>query len=110
MDEQLVAVGERISKLRKNLGLTQEKLAEQADISIQFLVQIEHGKRTMKIATLRKLCAALSVSADYIINGVEEQACSTEINSLLAPLSDNDREKAVKMLAAFVKIITEENN
>jgi len=65
MDEQL-AVGERIANLRKNLGLTQEKLAEQADISIQFLVQIEHGKRTMKIATLRKLCAALSVSADYI--------------------------------------------
>ena len=55
MDEQWIAVGERISRLRKNLGLTQEKLAEQADISIQFLVQIEHGKRTMKIGTLRKL-------------------------------------------------------
>ena len=51
MDEQL-AVGERIANLRKNLGLTQEKLAEQADISIQFLVQIEHGKRTMKITPL----------------------------------------------------------
>ena len=109
MDEQWVAVGERISKLRKNLGLTQEKLAEQADISVQFLVQIEHGKKTMKIATLRKLCAALSVSADYIINGTEEQPCSAEINSLLSNLSDNEREKAIKMLAAFVKIITEEN-
>ena len=48
MDEQWIVVGERISGLRQNLGLTQEKLAEQADISIQFLVQIEHGKRTMK--------------------------------------------------------------
>lgn len=106
MDEQL-AVGERIANLRKNLGLTQEKLAEQADISIQFLVQIEHGKRTMKIATLRKLCAALSVSADYIINGVEKEPCSAEINALIAPLSVDERKKAVKMLAAFTKIISE---
>ena len=110
MDEQWIAVGERISRLRKNLGLTQEKLAEQADISIQFLVQIEHGKRTMKIGTLRKLCSALSVSADYLINGTEEFPCSTEVNSILSPLSDNDRTKAVKMLAAFTKIIAEEND
>ena len=110
MDEQWIVVGERISRLRKNLGLTQEKLAEQADISIQFLVQIEHGKRTMKIGTLRKLCSALSVSADYLINGIEEFPCSTEVNSILSTLSDNDRTKAVKMLAAFTKIIAEEND
>lgn len=108
MDEQWIAVGERISKLRKNLGLTQEKLAEQADISIQFLVQIEHGKRTMKIGTLRKLCSVLSVSADYIINGTECSPCSEEVNSILAPLSDTEREKAVKMLAAFTKIMKDE--
>ncbi|MGN0618010.1 MAG: helix-turn-helix domain-containing protein [Ruminiclostridium sp.] len=107
MDEQWAVVGERISKLRKNLGLTQEKLAEQADISIQFLVQIEHGKRTMKIGTLRKLCSALSVSADYIINGKEDFASEVEIKSLLSPLSENEREKAVKMLAAFIKILSE---
>lgn len=108
MDEQLIAVGDRISKLRKNLGLTQEKLAEQADISIQFLAQIERGKMTMKIGTLRKLCAVLSVSADYIINGTEEYPSEVEVKSLLAPLSENEREKAVKMLAAFTKILTEQ--
>lgn len=108
MDEQWAAVGERISRLRKNLGLTQEKLAEQADISIQFLVQIEHGKRTMKIGTLRKLCSALSVSADYIINGTEYYPCCEEINSILVPLSGSEREKAVKMLTSFAKILKDE--
>lgn len=107
MDEQLIVVGERISKLRKNLGLTQEKLAEQADISVQFLVQIEHGKKTMKIGTLRKLCSALSVSANYIINGAEDFPCNAEVSPLLSPLSDSERKKAVKMLAAFTKIIAE---
>lgn len=108
MDEQLIEVGNRISKLRKTLGLTQEKLAEMADISIQFLVQIEHGKKTMKIGTLRKLCAALAVRADYIVNGTEDYASSAEVGSLLSPLSAEDREKAVKMLAAFIEIISDE--
>lgn len=109
MDEHWTAIGERISKLRKNLGLTQEKLAEKADISVQFLVQIEHGKKNMKIATLQRLCSALSVSADYIINGTEAEPCSTEVHSLLNTLSEEDRLKAVKLLAAFARIITEEN-
>lgn len=109
MDEQWVILGARVSKLRKNLGLTQEKLAEQAGISIQFLVDIEHGRKTMKIGTLRKLCSALSVSADYLINGSETLSCSEEIKSLLATLSDVEKDKAVKMLAAFVEIIKEDH-
>ena len=72
-------------------------------------MQLEHGKKTMKIGTLRKLSSALAVSADYIINGTEEYAQSAEINSLLSTLCDSEREKAVKMLAAFTKIIKEDN-
>ena len=107
MDEQMIEVGKRIFRLRKTLGLTQERLAELADISIQFLVQIEHGQKTMKVGTLRKLCSALGVSADYLINGTEDFSSSAEINSLLSSLSNNDRVKAVKMLAAFTRIINE---
>ena len=107
MDEKAKEVGNRIFQIRKSLGLTQEKLAELSDISIQFLVDIEHGKKTMKIATLRKLCAALSVSADYIINGTEAYPSSEAIGSLLSKLSDDDREKAVKILAAFVEILSD---
>lgn len=107
MDEECVEVGKRISKLRKNLGLTQEKLAEQADISIQFLVQLEHGKKTMTIATLRKLCAALSVSTEYLVNGTEDFPCCEEVKSILAPLSDDDRTHVIKLLSACTKIVTE---
>ncbi len=42
MDEKAKEVGNRIFQIRKSLGLTQEKLAELSDISIQFLVDIEH--------------------------------------------------------------------
>ena len=108
MDEKAKEVGNRIFQIRKSLGLTQEKLAELSDISIQFLVDIEHGKKTMKIATLRKLCAALSVSADYLINGTEPYQGNAEVGALLSALSNADREKAIKMLAAFVEVLSDE--
>ncbi len=106
LDEKAKEVGSRIFQMRKALGLTQEKLAELSDISIQFLVDIEHGNKTMKIATLRKLCSALSVSADYIINGTEPYPCSESVGALLSKLSNDNKEKAVKMLAAFVEILS----
>lgn len=105
MDEQLFEVGQRISSLRKSYGYTQERLAEMADISVQFLIQIEHGRKTMKVATLRRLSAALSVSADYIINGSDRCSENEEINAILSTLSENDRKQAVKLLAVFADTI-----
>lgn len=105
MDDQMVNVGKRISDLRKSYGYTQEKLAEMAEISIQFLIQIEHGKKTMKVGTLRKLSAALSVSSDYIINGTGAYSENAEINGLLSTLSEDNREQAAKLLKVFVETI-----
>lgn len=105
MDDQMLEVGQRISSLRKSYGYTQECLAEMAEISVQFLIQIEHGKKTMKIGTLRKLSAALSVSADYIINGSNVCSESTEINALISGLSEENRKQAVKLLAVFADTI-----
>lgn len=105
MDNQMEEVGKRISDLRKSYGYTQEKLAEMAEISIQFLVQIEHGKKTMKVGTLRKLSSALSVSSDYIINGSEAYSENAEINALLSKLSEENRQQATKLLKVFVETI-----
>ena len=59
--------GNRILKLRKDRGMTREKLAELADISVQFLADIEKGRKNMTVTTLRKLSSALLVSTDYIV-------------------------------------------
>ncbi len=64
--------GRRILALRKERGYTREKLAELSDISVQFLADIEKGKKNMTVTTLRKLSQALMTSSDYIINGVAD--------------------------------------
>ena len=44
----LVEVGNRIMQRRKSMGLTQEALAEKADLTTQFVSYAESGKRAMR--------------------------------------------------------------
>ena len=92
--------GQRIADLRRDYGYSQEKLAEMADISVQFLSEIERGKKNMTVTTLRKMCSALSVTADYIING-ESYESEDELIELCKTLSPEKRVYALKILKLF---------
>lgn len=65
----LQEIGVRITELRKRLGWTQEELAENADLTPQFVSYAESGKRAMRPENLLKLSKALNVSADYLLTG-----------------------------------------
>ena len=73
MSDQNKEVGKRITELRLERGYTREKLSELADVSVQFLADIEKGRKSMTVATLRKISAALLVSTDYIVSGTEKR-------------------------------------
>lgn len=55
-------VGMRLRCLRLARSLTQEQLAESADISVSFLSMIERGERTPHLTTLQALAKALGDS------------------------------------------------
>lgn len=65
----LYEIGKRITQRRKQLGLTQEALAEKGDMTTQFVSYAEAGKRAMRPENLLKISSALGVSADYILTG-----------------------------------------
>ena len=65
----LQEIGVRITELRKRLGWTQEELAENADLTPQFVSYAESGKRAMRPENLLKLSKALNDSADYLLTG-----------------------------------------
>lgn len=68
-DFSLQDVANRITTLRKKLGLTQEALAEKADLTTQFMSYAESGKRAMRPENLLKIASALEVSTDYLLTG-----------------------------------------
>ena len=65
----LIDMGKRIATRRKSLHLSQEELAEIADVSPQLLSTAERGTKAMRPENLMKLSNALGVSADYLLTG-----------------------------------------
>src|SRR6266536_4826037 len=55
--------GKRVSELRKAAGLTQEQLAEKADMSYDTITSIEHGQQFATLGNLHRLAKALRVQA-----------------------------------------------
>ncbi|MBA7531566.1 HTH-type transcriptional regulator SinR [subsurface metagenome] len=61
-------LSENIKKFRKKKGLSQDKLAKLADVTLTTLVKIESGvNNNPTIKTLEKIADALEVSIDVLI-------------------------------------------
>lgn len=63
-----VRLGKLARYRRKELKLTQEKAAEKMNISVAFYGHIERGTRVLSVETLYRLCTALGLSADYLMD------------------------------------------
>jgi transcriptional regulator with XRE-family HTH domain len=61
MSNLKISFGRRVRTLRKRRGMTQEQLAEAADISVDFLSLMERGVNAPSFATLERLADALGV-------------------------------------------------
>lgn len=59
-------LGEKIKRIRKQRGFTQEKLSEMIDISPRNLSGIEKGIYFVKADTLEKILTALNVTAEEL--------------------------------------------
>ena len=62
MNDFLIKIGSKISELRKGLNLSQEKLAEIAGISKNYLGNIELGKQAVTIQLLKTITDKLEIS------------------------------------------------
>jgi transcriptional regulator with XRE-family HTH domain len=56
-------VGETIRTYRKRANLTQEKLAERADLHHNFIGEVERGNMEISLGSLLKIAKALGVRA-----------------------------------------------
>lgn len=73
-DELQTRVIENIKNIRKQLGLSQEKLADKADISRQMMNDIEGRRRWLTKSTLIKLCNALEVDPHELFVPISKES------------------------------------
>lgn len=65
------SVGGRLRARRKEVGLTQQEVAQLAGISVGFVSEIEKGNRNPSGRVLLRLAGALRTTTDWILRGVE---------------------------------------
>lgn len=61
-------LGQRIRKLRKEMGITQEELAFRSKIDYSYLNQIENGRRNPTVETVAKIARALKTSSENLLS------------------------------------------
>lgn len=65
----LKQVGNRILTARIRRDLSRKRLADQADVQISAVIQMEKGTEAINIEDAVKICNALGFSAEYILTG-----------------------------------------
>ncbi|MCI9264830.1 MAG: helix-turn-helix transcriptional regulator [Oscillospiraceae bacterium] len=112
-DPEAVAIGRRIKQARLGRKMTQEKLAEEAETSIQFLSQLENGEQTMTMVKFGKLVTALRVSSDYLLFGrsglSDKAALAAEFMAEMTPIRQELMAQTVADMTAAMEAIRPEN-
>ena len=69
MSREISQIGKNLKKLRKQKGLSQDRLSKLADVSYNTVIKLESGGiNNPTIETLQKLAKALEVSVDNLLN------------------------------------------
>lgn len=97
MDETL---GGKIKYYRKQKGYSQEKLAQEAEISKMSIRRYESGERQPGVETLKKIATALDVNLLNIVDVTQlgMKISWPEIQTMMSKLDREDLEELIKQL------------
>ena len=66
-DERMIAFGKRVREVRRNKGISQEKLAELAGIDRSYMGNIERGEKNITLKKVYEICDALKVDIKELV-------------------------------------------
>lgn len=72
MSELTKQVGLRVRNYRNLAGMTQEGLAERADVHPTYIGQVERGEKNMTLESMHRIAGALNVSMSQLLENLDE--------------------------------------
>lgn len=61
-------IGEKLREIRTEKGLTQEYVANLANVNTSHISNIENNRAKISLSTLILVCNALNTTVDYVLN------------------------------------------
>lgn len=62
LEDVLRDLGRRVAELRTAEGMTQEQLAERAEVTVQYLQRVESGRENLTVKSILRLAELLEVT------------------------------------------------
>ena len=103
-------LGKRIKELRGQRMLSQEELAELADVTAQYISYIETGRKKVSLQVLVNIADGLSVSVDNLLMGnqkMEIPLYMMELTSLMENCNQYERRIVYEQIISLVKTLKE---
>ena len=100
-------IGDRLKQARINKGITQEKLAEDLEVSVPYVSRIERGSTNINLKRLSEMCALLDVSEGEILSGAASES-SSYLNTAFSDLLKNCPAEKIDLIYKIAKVIAED--
>ncbi len=99
-------IGTHIKQARKARAMTQEKLAEQLDVSIGYVSQVERGITKISLDLLAAIATILDCEISFLLDGVSIARKNYLSNALLEQINPLSPEKK-KFLLKLIPMLDE---
>jgi transcriptional regulator with XRE-family HTH domain len=106
-DIDYVEIGKRIKSARKNLKLTQEKLAEKVEVAPSYISEIERGTSICSLAVLVKIADILKLNLDNLVCGINESNVNDTFKELLNRIPKEKHKLFVNLCSSIADTLSE---
>lgn len=99
-------IGSRLRTRRKELSLSQWKLARLAGIRATAISEIERGA-VRRSSCILELAQALNINPEWLMGRTEDMSpkkAEIEISEILSEFSEGDKEEAVRLIKAWASV------
>ena len=100
-----MAFSKRLCQLRKERGLTQQGLADLADVHLTQIQRYEAGTAQPTLDVMKKLAIALSASTDWLLFEQDERGPDDELKlqfEAIRQFDQEDRKTALEVLEGLI--------
>ena len=94
--------GQQIKKLRIDLGMTQNQVAEALNVTPGYICNVENGRTAMSLRVLTYYAKLMNISLDSLVGNLEPEyrapALNRELTEEISKLSEDNKKKLLETL------------
>lgn len=98
-------LGANIRKYRKQIGITQEQLAEKIGRSVNYIGMIERGEKVPSLKTFVLIANTLGTSTDVLLAGITENSYVVQNSLYHERICELDNEKRTMLYSVIDAIL-----